>query len=138
MIKKFILWIKNHPFRSGLGTIFFTIGLFATFTNNIKDIKEFWTPIMMNIFTGTEEPTQLSLSGIVTNEEGYPLDMVIISLPDFHLSDTTDHLGTFEFKSLSFDTVKVNLVATREGFQASNFDPLLGSQINFVMKRLTK
>lgn len=77
------------------------------------------------------------LSGMIWGEDHNPLAKVIVRLPEFNLTDTTDSNGEFEFNNVkAFKQQSVKLIARKKGFETVDTYATLGNPSNeFTMRR---
>ena len=76
------------------------------------------------------------LSGVVKDEDGNPLPGVVVILPEYNLTDTTNWFGKFEFQLKAPKQVAVSLIAQIEDYMSYSADPTLGNtSYNFVMRK---
>ena len=79
-----------------------------------------------------------TLSGQILDEKDEPLPEVVIILPEYDTTDTTNQLGRFEVKVKALHQARVSLKVMKEGYETINLDPSLGSQFNTIKMRRTK
>ena len=85
-----------------------------------------------------EKPTTVNqmLAGLVRNEEGDPLAKVMVSLPHFSQTVTTDALGRFEFQVEAPLEEEIEVMAQKEGFRTERWYATIGNKnLNFLMHR---
>jgi hypothetical protein len=76
-----------------------------------------------------------TLAGAVLDEQGKPLPSVHVALPKYHLEETTNSDGRFEFQVTAEREQMVELTAEKQGYQGIRFSPTLGdSKVNFSLK----
>jgi hypothetical protein len=82
------------------------------------------------------EIVKQSLAGIILDAQGNPLPDVVVTLPAFNLSDTTDTRGTFSFDVKAEKEASVRLMAQKPGYQTHRQDATWGNtQLTFTMER---
>jgi len=64
---------------------------------------------------------------ILDDKTGLPLADVRVSLPEFHMGQTTDRAGQYHFRLPVAGWQQVRLRATRQGYETINADPPAGS-----------
>ena len=84
----------------------------------------------------TEASVEQTLSGVVWDEQGRPLDGVRVSLLGLGLSTTTGQIGTFSFKVRGERNLEVRLLAQKAGYQADPQYETLGAKVDVRMRRV--
>ncbi len=77
------------------------------------------------------------LAGQILDENNEPLSDVVVMLPEYGLTDTTNQLGSFEFKVKAPHQAQVKLQAQKPGYEPLFEDPSLGVNFNiYHMRRI--
>jgi hypothetical protein len=78
-----------------------------------------------------------TLAGSVLDEHGRSLPDVHVALPEYHLEETTNSEGRFEFQVIADREQMVDLSAQKQGYQTVRLSPTLGdSKVNFALKEI--
>ncbi|MDZ7289456.1 MAG: hypothetical protein ONB44_23550 [candidate division KSB1 bacterium] len=77
------------------------------------------------------------LEGQIVDEKGEPLPEVIVYLPDYDATDTTNAWGKYKFEIQAPLGARVKLQARKTGYDMLNQDPMLGGKPDtFQMHKL--
>jgi hypothetical protein len=94
-------------------------------------------PILIHDESSKPEIVKQPLSGIILDKKnGEPLSGVLVSLPKFGLTDTTDTSGSFSFEVKAEKQGSVRIMAQKEGLRTHRQDVSLGNtSLTFQMEQ---
>ncbi|MBK8944374.1 MAG: hypothetical protein IPM32_03790 [Ignavibacteriae bacterium] len=99
-------------------------------------IIEFGTYFLLNDQNSEKENNVKTFSGIIYDQNGEPIDSVIVFLPEYNKFDTTDNFGKYEFKVQGNKEITININAKKKGYYTYDSDGTLGNRsYNFILKK---